>query len=223
MPHTKPSKHSVRTAVEREVRRRFGHESTGHDFWHIERVRTMALRIARVEKADSYIVELAALTHELDDAKLVKGGHPDKPKRAIAVLRKAGADAATIMRVADAVRSVSFRGAKVKTPAKTMEAKAVQDADRLDANGAIGIARAFAYGGKKGRALHDPSQKPLLHASWEQYQKRDSSTINHLHEKSLLLKDRMQTRTGKKMAEKRHHYLKEYVRQFLKEWKGRIE
>lgn len=221
MPRTKPSKHSVCMAVEKEVRSRFDHEGTGHDFWHIERVRRMFLRIARIEKADLFIVELAALTHELDDAKFVKGGHPDKPRRAIAALRRAGADEKTIARVADAVRSVSFRGAKVKTPAKTMEAKVVQDADRIDANGAIGIARAFAYGGKLRRPLYDPRIAPIHHKTWERYNKREGTTINHFYEKLLLLKDRMQTRTGRRIAATRHRYLQGYLKQFLAEWQGK--
>jgi uncharacterized protein len=202
--------------VEAAVRRRFAGESSGHDWWHTLRVTRLARRLARAEGADPQVCELAALLHDVDDWKLAGGGG-----RAVRMLKAAGADAALAARVLAAVGQVSFKGAGVATPGDTLEARVVQDADRLDALGAVGVARAFAYGGSRGRALHDPAQRPVRHASFAAYRRSRGTTVNHFYEKLLLLKDRMQTRSGRALARQRHAFLVRFLERFLREWEGR--
>jgi len=199
-----------------------GATATGHDWWHTDRVRRTALRIAagEGEGANPVVVELAALLHDVADWKFRGGDEAAGPREAAAWLRSLGLDAATTARVAAVIAEVSYKGAGVATPVSTPEAAAVQDADRLDALGAIGIGRAFAYGGAKGRPLHDPGIPPTLHASFGAYQVTTASTLNHFSEKLLLLKDRMQTATGRRLAEERHRYVEGFVARFLAEWAG---
>ena len=207
------------------VRQKLEGESSGHDWWHIDRVRNVALSISKEEKADLYIVELAALLHDIADWKFHQGDGTVGPKVAREWLQSLGADEQTISHVCDIIKTISFKGSGVPTPMNSKEGMVVQDADRLDALGAIGIARTFAYGGSKGRAMYDPRHKPQLHQSFEAYKNdkddKDGHTINHFYEKLLLLKDRMNTETGKRLALQRHQYMEQYLEQFYREWEGR--
>jgi uncharacterized protein len=196
-------------------------DSSGHDWFHIERVRNTALAIARDERADLFVVELAALLHDVADWKFADGDHTASPRAARRWLQTQPVTPAVIDHVEDIVATLSFKGAGVATPMKTLEGQIVQDADRLDALGAIGIARTFAYGGHKGQAMHDPDIQPQLHASFEAYKSNVGTTINHFYEKLLLLKDRMNTAAGRRLAAERHAYMERYLEQFLAEWQGR--
>lgn len=207
--------------TEHHIRARFLGEASGHDWWHVERVRAIALRLAREEKADPYVVELAALLHDIADHKFHGGDAEAGPRAARAWLEEAGADARTVGRVCRIVEGVSFKGAGVPTPMDTIEGKVVQDADRLDAIGAVGIARAFAYGGANGRTMHDPGESPAAHGSFESYRSARGTTLNHFHEKLLLLKDRMLTASGRRMAEERHAFMVLFLGRFEEEWAGR--
>jgi uncharacterized protein len=195
-------------------------EGSGHDWFHVERVRNTALHIAREERADMFVVELAALLHDVADWKFAGGDHDAGPQAAKKWLDSQSVSKEVTDHVAGIIADLSFKGAGVDTPMRTIEGQCVQDADRLDALGAIGIARAFAYGGHKGRALYDPAIPPQPHASFEAYKKNAGPTINHFYEKLLLLRDRMSTATGKRLAADRHAYLKRYLEQFLAEWDG---
>jgi uncharacterized protein len=202
------------------VRREFETDSSGHDWWHIHRVWKNALSICQHENADVFTVELAALLHDLDDWKL-NPSNDGTPLRATAWLRQMEVDPAVSAHVCEIIAHLSFKGAGVKNKISTIEGQIVQDADRLDAIGAVGIARAFAYGGHAGRAIYDPNQPPQLHASFEQYKSSQSATINHFYEKLLLLKERMNTLTAKRIAEQRHAYMEKFLDQFLLEWNGK--
>lgn len=207
--------------AEAYVKQLFSSDSSGHDWWHVDRVRKVALRIAREENADLLIVELAALLHDVADWKFAGGDHEAGPRQAKAWLLDHGASDALAEQVATIVRELSFKGAGVATPMSTLEGACVQDADRIDAIGAIGAARAFAYGGHKGRAMHDPAVPPQMHADFAAYKKNDGPTINHFYEKLLLLKDRINTPAGKKIAQQRHAFLQQFLDQFLAEWDGK--
>jgi len=202
------------------IRREFQNDSSGHDWWHIHRVWKNALAICGHEKADLFVVQLAALLHDLDDWKFNPDGD-ETPVRAKAWLEQAGVDPEVSRHVCGIIMHLSFKGAEVKNKIDTMEGMIVQDADRLDAIGAVGVGRAFAYGGYKGRMMYDPESPPQLHGSFEQYRKSQSATINHFHEKLLLLKDRMNTVTARRIAAKRHDFMIEFLDQFMREWDGR--
>lgn len=205
------------------VRNKLEGEGSGHDWWHIHRVRNTALRLGQEEKADLFVVELAALLHDIADHKFHGGDEEIGPATAREWLSNLSVDESIINHVCEIVRDVSFKGAEVETPMKTIEGKVVQDADRMDAIGAIGIARAFAYGGHKGRELHNPEIKPESHNTFDSYKKSTGPTINHFYEKLFLLKDRMNTASGKKIAHERHEFMQEFVDRFLKEWDGNYE
>ncbi|WP_290966102.1 HD domain-containing protein [Gracilimonas sp.] len=209
--------------TEEYVRKKLQGEGTGHDWWHIHRVRNTALQLAKIEDADLFIVELAALLHDIADHKFHDGDEEIGPATARNWLENIGVEESIINRVCIIIRDVSFKGAEVETKMDTIEGKVVQDADRLDALGAIGIARAFAYGGYKGRELYNPEIKPESHSSFEAYKKSTGPTLNHFYEKLFLLKDRMNTQAGRKEAEKRHQFMKEFVDQFISEWGGDFE
>ncbi|WP_421773918.1 HD domain-containing protein [Gracilimonas sp.] len=209
--------------TEQYVKNKLQGEGTGHDWWHIHRVRNTALRLGEVEGADLFIVELAALLHDIADHKFHDGDEEIGPSTARNWLERIEVDEAVIRKVCTIIRDVSFKGAEVKTTMESIEGKVVQDADRLDALGAIGIARAFAYGGYKGRELYNPEIDPESHSSFEAYKKSSGPTLNHFYEKLFLLKDRMNTMAGRKEAEKRHQFMKEFVDQFLSEWDGNFE
>lgn len=213
----------VINSTEQFVKDKLEGEGTGHDWWHIHRVRNTALQIAKEEQANPFVVELAALLHDIADHKFHGGDEEIGSTTAREWLSNLNADESVINHVCEITRDVSFKGAEVETPMKTIEGKVVQDADRLDAIGAIGIARAFAYGGHKGRELHNPDIKPESHDSFDSYKKSTGPTINHFYEKLFLLKDRMNTTSGRKLAEERHKFMKDFVNRFLGEWDGNDE
>lgn len=200
-------------------------EGSGHDWWHVYRVWQTAKRIATHEiergvEVDMPVVELAALLHDLGDHKFHGGDMTVAPRMAREWLNRLDADAETIEHVAEIVATLSFKGANVATPMTTLEGAIVQDADRLDAIGAVGIARAFAYGGHKGRELYNPEIPPHLHNDFTQYSSSSAPTINHFYEKLLLLKERMNTDYAKRLAEGRHRFMEQFLDQFFAEWNG---
>ena len=200
------------------VRNTFKDDYSGHDYFHTLRVYKMAMRIAEQENADLMIVQLAALLHDVDDIKLSPETHVNKD-RAVAFLREHGISEAMIKTICDIIGEVSFKGTASTVP-ETIEGRCVQDADRLDAMGAIGIARAFAYGGNHNRAIHDPDIKPVVNMNENEYQKHVSTTVNHFYEKLFRLRDMMNTDTAKMIAEQRDSYMKAYISEFLDEWDG---
>ncbi len=192
-------------------------DSSGHDWWHVYRVWKMSIKLAEKEDADLFIVQLAALLHDIDDWKFNSHGEPVLAKKFMGEL---SLDKKIISDVCDIIKNLSFKGAGVSSVMGTKEGMVVQDADRLDAIGAIGIARTFAYGGSKAREIYDPEIKPIMHQTFEEYKKSKSPTINHFYEKLLLLKDRMNTKTAKKIAEHRHKFMEDFLEEFFKEWDG---
>lgn len=202
------------------IKQEFSADSSGHDWWHIYRVWKNAITICEHEKADPFIVELAALLHDLDDWKFNDTGD-ETPLRAKAWLDSCGVEIPIADEVCEIIKHISYKGAGVENKMKSLEGFIVQDADRLDAIGAIGIGRAFAYGGYKNRPMYDPESAPQMHATFEQYKNSKSATINHFYEKLLLLKDMMNTPTAKKIAEQRHEVMLGFLDQFMKEWEGR--
>ncbi|WP_167610022.1 HD domain-containing protein [Maribellus sediminis] len=204
-------------ATEDYIKAYFENEGSGHDWWHIYRVKKVALQIAKTEGGDIFHIELAALLHDLDDWKLNGGS---KVSKTFEWLSKMDVSEQDIEKVLEIIHEVSYKGAGVPTPASSLEAKIVQDADRLDAIGAIGIARTFAYGGNKNRLIYNPAVQPENHDSFEAYKKTNAPTINHFYEKLLLLKDRMNTQTAKELAEKRHQFMEDFLEQFFNEWEA---
>ncbi len=218
MQHTYDAALVARTAD--FIKTRFSGESSGHDWWHIYRVWQNAKQIAQHEPADMLIVELAALLHDVADWKFSGGDDGAGPREATVWLESQDASPAIIDAVCDIIRGLSYKGANVEIDALSPEGQIVQDADRLDAIGAIGIGRAFAYGGHAGREMHNPEVPPVMHASYEAYKKNDGPTINHFYEKLLLLRERMNTATGKRIAAERHSFLELFLKQFLLEFEG---
>ncbi|NQV23191.1 MAG: HD domain-containing protein [Rhodopirellula sp.] len=205
-----------RTAV--FVRSQMEGDSSGHDWWHVWRVWQNSLFISRNENANRFVTELAALLHDIADWKFHDGDDSVGPAAARAWLSELTVEPSVIDHVCDIIATVSFKGAGVETPMATLEGRIVQDADRLEAIGAIGIARCFAFGGAKGRLMHDPEDPPELHGSFEDYKKKSGPSINHFYEKLLLLKDRMNTETGRQLAVQRHQVLEDFLAQFHAEW-----
>lgn len=203
------------------LRIEFAKDGTGHDWWHIERVFNNATAIAKKEKgADLFIVQLGALLHDIADFKFHGGDDTIGGKVAAQWLKRVGADEATIQKVVHIVDNVSFKGLGVKSKMQSIEGKIVQDADRLDAIGAIGVARAFAYGGHKGRPIYNPEGKAKNHKSFASYKKGSDSSVHHFYEKLIHVKDLMNTRAGKQMAAARHKYIEGYLKEFHAEWEG---
>ena len=207
--------------TESKIRKDFENEGTGHDWWHIDRVRNIAVTIAKVEKANVQEAELGALLHDIADHKAHGNDLSAGPNATKKWLSEIGATEDLQEKMANLVSEISFKGAKIDTPVSSLETACVQDADRLDAIGAVGIARAFSFGGAHARLLHHPDFKPTQHSSFEAYAKDEGPTIAHFYEKLLLLKDRMQTKTGKRMAEQRHQFMETYLKQFFDEWEGK--
>jgi uncharacterized protein len=204
------------------VRKRMAGETTGHDWWHTKRVCQMALRIAKTERgADLFVVQLAALLHDVADWKFNQGNIKAGVKLAKDWLEKLKVDDEIISHVCEIISEVSFKGANVISKIKTKEGMIVQDADRLDALGAIGIARCFATGAKLGREIYNPKIRPKLHQTFSQYKKAKSTSINHFYEKLFLLKERMYTKAAKKIAEKREQLMKLFLERFFEEWEGK--
>jgi uncharacterized protein len=193
----------------------------GHDWFHIERVYKNALLIAATEVCDLEIVQLAALLHDIADSKFHGGDETIGPKTARTFLEAEKVASATIDHVIAIIENISFKGGNVKRKFSSIELDIVQDADRLDAIGAIGIARTFNYGGFKNRALYHPEIAPNLTMTKEEYKNNEAPTINHFYEKLLLLKDKMNTETGKQIAQERHRYMEDFLEQFYAEWEGR--
>lgn len=193
----------------------------GHDWFHIQRVFRNSLLIAKDEKVDILTVSLAALLHDIADAKFHNGDETVGPKLARKFLVSLSLNKKKVDHVVAIIENMSFKNSLEKGQGKRFNSKelqVVQDADRLDAIGAIGIARAFNYGGFKNREIHNPDIAPKLSMSKAEYKKSDAPTINHFYEKLLLLKDKMNTETGKKLAEERHQFMLDYLEQFYKEW-----
>ena len=193
----------------------------GHDWFHIERVYKNALLISKTEIVDEFIVSLASLLHDIADSKFHNGDESIGPKKASEFLSKLNVDEGIIQQVVEIISQMSFKNSiGGKTQERSIEFQVVQDADRLDAIGAIGIARCFNYGGFKNRKLYDPDIAPNLNMTKEEYKKSDAPTINHFYEKLLLLKDKMNTKTGKQIAEERHAFMESFLKQFYAEWNG---
>lgn len=192
----------------------------GHDWFHIERVYKNALLLAETETVDKTVVTLGALLHDIADSKFHHGDDTVGPQKARTFLEDEGVSEETIAHVIKIIENVSFKGGNTEQKFNSIELGLVQDADRLDALGAIGIARTFNYGGFKNRKLYDPDIKPNLDMSPSEYKASDAPTINHFYEKLLLLKDRMNTETGRRIAEERHLFMEAFLAQFYAEWKG---
>lgn len=203
--------------TEKFINSEFRTEGSGHDWFHVDRVRKMAIRIGKQEGCDLFVTEMAALLHDLDDWKLNRSevGIGSRAEEWLAGLELESGLTGTILGV---IEEVSFKGAGIRTPVSSAEAAVVQDADRLDAMGAIGIARTFAYGGHKSRLIYDPLVTPVLHDNFRSYQESTAPTVNHFYEKLLLLKDRMNTDTARSIAAGRHRFMEKYLRQFYDEW-----
>ncbi|HBC72125.1 MAG TPA: phosphohydrolase [Coxiellaceae bacterium] len=200
-------------SIKKYARAKFCEDTTGHDWWHTFRVWKLASYLAKKEKKiDLFVVQLASLLHDLEDWKL-DHGIKIKP-----LLKKLNTEPKTIEQVCAIIANVSFKGAKIKKSILSLEGKIVQDADRLDAIGAIGISRAFAYGGSKNRPIYNPKQRPILHTTFKKYQNSKSCAINHFYEKLLLLKKQLNTKTAKIIAKQRHEFMKVFLKHFFAEW-----
>ena len=194
----------------------------GHDWFHIERVFKNSMAIANNEVCDVDVVKLGALLHDIADSKFHNGDETIGPKIAREFLESENVDKATIDHVIAIIENISFKGGNIIAKFSSKELDIVQDADRLDAMGAIGIARTFNYGGFKNRPLYNPKIAPNLHMSKEEYKNSDAPTINHFYEKLLLLKDKMNTETGKQIAQERHQFMMSFLSQFYAEWDGEL-
>jgi uncharacterized protein len=194
----------------------------GHDWFHIERVWKNAKLIAKSENVDLEVVELGALLHDIADSKFHNGDEKIGPKKALDFLIDQDIDTIIIDHVIHIIENISFGGGNKQRNFSSLELDVVQDADRLDAIGAIGIARTFNYGGFKNRTMYNPEIAPNLNMTKEEYKNSMAPTLNHFYEKLLLLKDRMNTETGKKMAEQRHLFMEQYLKQFYVEWNGEV-
>lgn len=190
----------------------------GHDWWHIYRVWKTAKNIAQTEKVDMLIVELWALLHDIADSKFHNWDDTIGPKKAKEFLQSINLDQKIIEHVEKIVKNISFKWGNTQQEFKSLELDVVQDADRLDALWAIWIARTFNYGGHKNREIYNPDIKPNLNMTKEEYINSEAPSLNHFYEKLLLLKDRMNTQTGKKLAQHRHEYMEKYLEEFYKEW-----
>ncbi len=202
------------------VKEKLENAEGGHDWFHIERVYKNSLLIAQEEDCDIIVVQLGALLHDIADSKFHDGDETVGPRTARAFLESQNVSEETIVHVINIIENISFKGGNFEKTFNSKELEIVQDADRLDALGAIGIARCFNYGGFKNRALYNPEIAPKFNMGKEEYKNSESPTLNHFYEKLLLLKDKMNTPTGKKIAEVRHQYMQDFLSQFLAEWEG---
>jgi len=210
------NKEDLLEAARAFVKDELGHDSSGHDYWHAHRVSELAGRIAAIESADVFVCRLTGLLHDIADEKLNESEEAGLQKVEY-WLKHHMVDDKTINVVLEIIQTMSFKGGGMP-PVRTLEGKIVQDADRLDAIGAIGIARAFAYSGKAGQLIHDPEIKPREHIEKENYRKGKNTAINHFYEKLLKLKDMMNTKTARDLAEKRHRFMCEFLEHFYDEW-----
>lgn len=202
------------------VKQQLENAEGGHDWFHIERVYNNAMKIAETEDCDLIVVQLGALLHDIADSKFHNGDETVGPKVATVFLEGENVEVMVIDHVVKIIENISFKGGNFEKSFNSKELEIVKDADRLDALGAIGIARTFNYGGFKNRPLYNPDIEPNLNMSKEEYKKSTAPTINHFYEKLLLLKDRMNTETGKKLAQGRHNYMVNFLSQFYAEWEG---
>lgn len=202
------------------VKERLLNAEGGHDWFHTHRVLKNAQLIAKTENVDMIVVSLGALLHDIADSKFYNGDEGIGPKISREFLFKNNVDSTIIEHVIQIIENISFKGGKENQKFRSLELDVIQDADRLDAIGAIGIARCFNYGGFKNRKIYDPEIKPNLKMTKEEYKSSSAPTINHFYEKLLLLKDRMNTKTGRQIAEKRHQYMERFLKQFYAEWDG---
>lgn len=215
------SNHLIENTIQ-FVKNRLANAEGGHDWFHIERVYKNALLIAKTENVNTLVVQLGALLHDIADSKFYDGDETVGPKIAREFLFKHNVDSTIIEHVVNIIENISFKGGNEAQKFKSIELDVVQDADRLDAIGAIGIARCFNYGGFKNREIYNPDIKPNLNMSKDAYKASKAPTINHFYEKLLLLKDKMNTKTGKSIATKRHAFMELYLTQFYKEWNGEL-
>ena len=202
------------------VKAKLANAEGGHDWFHIERVYRNAVLISKNEVCNTVVVQLGALLHDIADSKFYNGDETIGPKIAREFLESQKVDQATITHVINIIENISFKGGNFEKKFSSKELDIVQDADRLDAIGAIGIARMFNYGGFKNRTIYDPKIAPKKKMTKEEYKKNDSPTINHFYEKLFLLKDKMNTETGKEIAKERHRYMEGFLSQFYAEWEG---
>ncbi|MCX7551424.1 HD domain-containing protein [Xanthomarina sp. F2636L] len=202
------------------VKKTLANAEGGHDWFHTQRVLNNCSLISKNEEVDTFVVSLGALLHDIADSKFTKGDETIGPKLAREFLTSIQVDLDTINHVVLIIENISFKGGNLTQEFQSPELDVIQDADRLDALGAIGIARTFNYGGFKNRALYNPEIEPNLNMSKEEYKSSTAPTINHFYEKLLLLKDRMNTKTGKEIATKRHDFMLQYLEQFYAEWEG---
>ena len=214
------TKMSVLENTKNFVKKQLENAESGHDWFHIARVYKNALLIAKEETCNIEVIKLAALLHDIADSKFHDGDETIGPKTARDFLLKEQVDEATISHVVAIIENISFKGGHFEKNFSSKELEIVQDADRLDAIGAIGIARTFNYGGFKNREIYNPEIVPNLSLSKEAYKNSTAPTINHFYEKLLLLKDKMNTETGKKLAQKRHDFMETFLEQFYNEWNG---
>ena len=199
-----------------DVEEIFENDYGGHDFFHTLRVMRIAKYIAKIEGANTEIVELVSLLHDVDDYKIT-GRNMDSVENACKLMNKYNIDKQVQLQVTDIIKTVSFKANDTEIPS-SLEGQVVQDADRLDALGAIGIARAFAYGGSRGNMIYNPNSKPNLNMNSDEYVKNKTTTINHFYEKLLLLKDMMNTETGYNIAIKRDQFMRDFLEEFYREW-----
>ena len=202
------------------VKRELENAEGGHDWFHIERVYKNTLAIAKNEICDLLVCQLGALLHDIADSKFHNGDEEIGPKTARKFLESENVSEEIIGKIIQIIQNISFKGGNFEKQFNSIELQVVQDADRLDAIGAVGIARCFNYGGFKNRTIYDPEIAPNLTMSKEEYKNSDSPTINHFYEKLLLLKDKMNTVSGKKIAENRHKFMEVFLDQFYSEWEG---
>ena len=204
--------------VKLHVQEIFQNDATGHDWFHIERVHAMACQLQEKQGGNRLVIELSALLHDISDHKMNGGKLNHGGTVAFELLKKLNCTTEIALAVKEIVDGVSYKGANVPDEMTSLEGKIVQDADRLDAIGAIGIARTFAFGGNKNRAIYLPDLKPIMHASFEEYATAKSHTINHFYEKLLLIKNRLHTKAAIEVGNERHHFMENFLQQFFKEW-----
>ncbi|WP_338732158.1 HD domain-containing protein [Mangrovimonas cancribranchiae] len=202
------------------VKQQLENAEGGHDWFHTQRVLNTSLLIAKNENVDDFVVSLGALLHDIADSKFHDGDENVGPRIAREFLFKLDVDLDVIDHVVNIIKNISYKGGNFEQNFTSQELDIIQDADRLDAIGAVGIARCFNYGGFKNRKLYDPDIAPNLNMNKEEYKASTAPTINHFYEKLLLLKDRMNTKTGKQLAEQRHQFMETYLEQFYAEWRG---
>ena len=212
---------SIIGQTEEFVKRELAGAEGGHDWWHIQRVWNLSRKIAQTENADLITVELGALLHDIADSKFNKGDEEIGPRKAREFLESLSVGEDRITHIEMIISNISFKGGNHSQSFRSPELDVIQDADRLDAMGAIGIARTFNYGGFKGRELYNPGIKPNMNMTPQEYKSSTAPTINHFYEKLLLLKDRMNTETGRAMARERHDYMEKFLDEFYGEWEGR--